>query len=310
MKNTKYLRKIVSLALLISILSACTEPGDTTYVGSATGGVIGAGLGAIIGNQTGDAGGGLAIGAVAGAGAGAAIGNALEAQQKSIRTQDEAIERQQKILAAQNAEIQELRGTPTDSISRNNYDSTSEIRGSLSRDASLTEQLNSGSGNAGSAYSMNAPRDRAQLSGAPSGSALIEKSRIEREGPTADSLNRGSAAIKESDLTTSPALEKADTTARLTADSSSPEGAECQKAQGEIQKAESAKEGADKLFYLRRAIRLCPSKAVYHKNLADQYLSLGRNEDAKAAYADALRLDPTMTEAGEAMSAISSNNIY
>ena len=41
-----------------SLLLGCTQPGETTGVAAATGGVIGAGLGAIVGNQTGDAGSG------------------------------------------------------------------------------------------------------------------------------------------------------------------------------------------------------------------------------------------------------------
>ena len=90
-------------------LFACTEPGQTTAVGATAGGVLGAGLGAIVGSQTGNAGAGLAIGTLAGAGTGALIGNTLEAQDKAIRAQDEALERQQQVIAAQRREIKELR---------------------------------------------------------------------------------------------------------------------------------------------------------------------------------------------------------
>lgn len=313
MKNNNTLQKFICLGFSLCLLSACTEPGETTYVGSATGGVLGAGLGAIIGNQTGDAGAGLAIGAVAGAGAGAAIGNALEAQQKSIRTQDEALERQQKILAAQNAEIQDLRGTSTDLPGRHSRampvitGSTTDARGSLSRDSSFTEQLNTG---ADSAYarntvSMNAARDRSQAVAAQT----VNSDNMNESSSMNDKVQAAkSDTLKEVDLSEVARGETAPAARMATTDSS--ESAECQKAQTESQKAESATEGADKLFYLRRAIRLCPSKAVYHKNLADQYLSLGRNEDAKTAYEDAVRLDPSLKEASQAMSAISSNNVY
>lgn len=98
-----------TLVACMVVAQGCTEPGETTGVAAASGGVLGAGLGAIVGNQTGDAGTGLVIGALAGAGAGAAIGNALEAQEQAVRTQDEALERQEKMLRAQNAEIDELR---------------------------------------------------------------------------------------------------------------------------------------------------------------------------------------------------------
>jgi tetratricopeptide (TPR) repeat protein len=104
------MRKILVASLgIVTLLSACTEPGDTTAIGATAGGVLGAGLGAIVGNQTGDTGTGLVIGGLAGAGAGAAVGNALEGQQVAIRQQDEAIERQQKTIQAQNAELKELR---------------------------------------------------------------------------------------------------------------------------------------------------------------------------------------------------------
>jgi hypothetical protein len=93
----------------IGLLSGCTEPGETTKVGAATGGVMGAGLGAIIGSQTGDPGAGLVLGAVAGSGTGALVGNSIEAQQKAIRSQDEALERQQRIIQSQKREIEELR---------------------------------------------------------------------------------------------------------------------------------------------------------------------------------------------------------
>ncbi len=109
MKEVKSGLFAVLLGLSICGLSACTEPGQTTGLGAATGGVIGAGLGAIVGSQTGSAGTGLVIGSVAGASAGGLVGNALEAQDKAIRTQDEALERQQRIMQAQRNEIEELR---------------------------------------------------------------------------------------------------------------------------------------------------------------------------------------------------------
>lgn len=104
--------KIISasvLAVVASGLLGCTEPGETTTVGAATGGVLGAGLGAIIGSQTGSAGGGLVLGALAGSAAGGAVGNVLEGQEKTLRTQDEAIERHERTIQAQRAELEELR---------------------------------------------------------------------------------------------------------------------------------------------------------------------------------------------------------
>jgi len=93
----------------LSSVLGCTQPGETTTVAATTGGVMGAGLGAIIGSQTGSAGAGLALGAVAGSGAGALIGNSFEAQEKMVRAQDEAIARQQRTIETQHRELDELR---------------------------------------------------------------------------------------------------------------------------------------------------------------------------------------------------------
>lgn len=69
--------KIISLIMLLSLLlvfAGCT----TTEKGAVIGGLGGAGLGAVIGNQSGNAGTGAVIGGVAGAVAGAIIGNQME----------------------------------------------------------------------------------------------------------------------------------------------------------------------------------------------------------------------------------------
>lgn len=322
MKSSK-----ISLIALVSaslLLSACTEPGETTYISSATGGVLGAGLGAIVGNQTGSPGEGLVIGSVAGAGAGAAIGNALEAQQKSIRTQDEAIERQQKMLAAQNAEMRELRNMPrdTDSVVKGAF--ASEARGSLSynRDIgagsmnseSLTDQLNRGA---------DIKNSRPQSFTSPESQIVTRKEFIHPQPvrlQEPQNKRLESPALKEKSLETQAksvddtesVLEETNpetttVTARVKETSSGIKSTECGNADSEAAKAESSKEPADKLFYLRRAIRLCPSNAGFHKRLADEYVELGRNEDAKASYQDALKLDPSSSEAKKSMAAISTN---
>jgi len=124
----------LGVAFLCLGMLACTDPGEKTAVGAATGGVLGAGLGAIVGNQTGDPGQGLVIGALAGAGTGAMVGNALEAQEKTMHTQDEAIERQEKTIRAQSAEIEELR--------RMNQDTpTSAYKGAYRGEGSAREPL-------------------------------------------------------------------------------------------------------------------------------------------------------------------------
>ena len=316
------------------LLTACTEPGETTAIGAATGGVIGAGLGAIVGNQTGNAGSGLVIGAVAGAGAGAAIGNGLDAQQKSVRTQDEALERQQKMLAAQNAEIKELRNMPRDANTA--IGSAFEKEAAMPRNkprivslnddssTSLTDQLNTGADQAPSGFqASNNSRARSQVTSLSPGfsstesRAAMKQAVIEPQAQAAPSKEKISASLNERSLDISPSpdahasLEDAgavkEPEAKKVVDSSINKNGECGKADSEAEKANSSKEPADKLFYLRRAIRLCPSNASYHTHLADEYAQLGRNEDAKASYEDALKLDPSLSDAKKGIASLSSN---
>lgn len=377
MRNSRIL--FTSVVVTSLLLSACTEPGETTSIGAATGGVIGAGLGAIVGNQTGNPGSGLVIGSVAGAGAGAAIGNALEAQQKSVRTQDEALERQQKMLAAQSAEIRELRNMPrdTDSALRGAFNQEARISHearamrksdsylALSEDSSLSlsDQLNMGADISSatvkaksSSYSDTSynksfsqaettvskksmaiqpryaelsknteslrgtesqPTTHKMTAPQPSIENKIVEERLESQDRDA-SQDKISAALNERTIDVSNTqsaqvksesenLDPKKSEAKLIDDSTDTKSSECQKGDSEAEKAESSKEPADKLFYLRRAIRLCPSNASLHKKLADEYGQLGRNEDAKASYEDALKLDPSMLEAKKGIAALSSN---
>ncbi|MBC7979335.1 MAG: hypothetical protein H7Y36_02095 [Armatimonadetes bacterium] len=74
--------------VIVSVISAlalsnCAEPvGPNTQRGAATGGLIGAGAGAIIGHQSGRTLEGALIGGAAGAGAGALYGNAQDGQNR------------------------------------------------------------------------------------------------------------------------------------------------------------------------------------------------------------------------------------
>ena len=64
--------------------SSCSGPtGPNTQRGAVVGGLLGAGAGAIIGNQSGHAGEGALIGAGAGALGGAAIGNAQDTERRN-----------------------------------------------------------------------------------------------------------------------------------------------------------------------------------------------------------------------------------
>lgn len=91
------------------------------------------------------------------------------------------------------------------------------------------------------------------------------------------------------DISASPAAESASALSVNSTDTG-----ECGNAAAEIVKAESVTESADKLFHLRRALRMCPDNAQYHKQLGDLYNSLNREKDGEFEYKEAQRLDPTI----------------
>jgi hypothetical protein len=72
----------LTTAVFALALSNCTAPaGPNTQRGAATGALLGAGAGAIIGHQSGNTAGGALIGAAAGGSAGALYGNARDQEQ-------------------------------------------------------------------------------------------------------------------------------------------------------------------------------------------------------------------------------------
>lgn len=131
------------LLILVSFsffLGACGHKVRTTNVATTTGGALGAAIGAMVGNQTGSTAGGFILGGAAGAGAGHAIGKTLEGQENQIANQREEIARQNQMLAAQQAELDELKRLSSDGISyKNNVG-----RRNLLRRSSVTEGYQSG----------------------------------------------------------------------------------------------------------------------------------------------------------------------
>lgn len=93
--------RVVLIATVIAMaLAGCatTSPeGETTQNRTATGAIIGAVAGAIIGNNTGRAGSNTAIGAIVGAGAGAAIGHSMDEQEREMKAKLAEQERQHQV---------------------------------------------------------------------------------------------------------------------------------------------------------------------------------------------------------------------
>jgi tetratricopeptide (TPR) repeat protein len=74
---------------------------------------------------------------------------------------------------------------------------------------------------------------------------------------------------------------------------------DCKKAQKEVSQGDSAADASDKLFHLRRALRLCPDNASYHNKLGEVYRSLNRTADAQFEFREALNIDPAFQAARE-----------
>lgn len=102
-----------SLVASCLLLGACSDRGlelNNTTTGAVLGTAMGAGLGAIVGNQTGHPGAGVAIGAGAGALTGAMVGSQGDRSRERADDQEERLRRQERELERQRRELEELRG--------------------------------------------------------------------------------------------------------------------------------------------------------------------------------------------------------
>ena len=301
----------LSMTLLaLTFLGGCTDPGETTQIGAATGGVVGASLGAMIGNQTGDTGSGLVVGALAGSATGAAIGNSLEAQAKIVRSQDEAIERQERQVQAQRTEIEELRRASNDSVSYRGQSTNRNLRQGVESSA----EVNRGQMTDYGSTSPRAAIRETDLGGTVAGQVVVQpransnRDEIVREltqpGPT---RAIGSVDNDDLNLRRSESLNRsAIATSALSASTASTP--DCVKALGEVRTAEQATENADKLFRYRRALRLCPSEPSFHNGLGEVYLALNRKVDAEFEFKEALSLDSGYSRATNNLKALQGNS--
>jgi len=87
MRNTKTVLWLCGAIALAGCESMGTAAQSKTNQGAILGSLLGAGTGAIIGNQTGHAGAGTAIGAGLGALGGGLMGHAMEEQSQSVQRQ-------------------------------------------------------------------------------------------------------------------------------------------------------------------------------------------------------------------------------
>lgn len=301
----KFSRSLVGVCCVLALAGCYTQPGEKTGVGAATGGVIGAGLGAIVGNQVGSPGAGIAIGAAAGASAGAAIGNALQAQDERMAALEEQSNRREETIRSQNAELNQLRAMPRDSGSAGwNGSAYGASSGSF---AGASKKHDGAGVRQASPEEIAAARSRLRQDAMPAPRAQLNSELPSASVPTVTEVSQRQAApvaassssISERNLIVGvqpslPPAQEAPVVDQVAAVSSSaPSSVDCNNAEVEVGKATAATDSADKLFHLRRALRLCPDNAPFHIQLGELYLSLNRQEDARYEYNEALRIDPS-----------------
>ncbi len=79
---------------------------------------------------------------------------------------------------------------------------------------------------------------------------------------------------------------------------------DCARAEQEFGRAKNSVSDADKLFYLRRALRLCSGKTNYHLAIGRIYGRLGRVDDAEYEFKQVLDLEPGNSDAKQELTAL------
>ena len=106
---------LVRLLLIGLLLAGCESTQiRSREAGALTGGALGAGLGAIVGNQHGRAGEGVAIGGAIGALSGALIGNSMDNQDAELQARDQRLAEQDRQIRENQRMIDELKSKGID----------------------------------------------------------------------------------------------------------------------------------------------------------------------------------------------------
>jgi hypothetical protein len=312
------IRTSLSFIALLSLVACvgCTKPKQTTAVGAAAGGAIGAGLGAIIGNQTGNAGSGVAIGAVAGAATGALVANALQAQQESLRSQNEALERQERLLKVQRSEITELRNMNPDIVEQKRIalqrrgPEPTPYRSAALRSANPFTRTDVTRARLNPKTLAPSSIRRSPADVKPSVAKLKEPSRVKmvksEQKPETAIINQKPIKPLLADPLVEEQTEELSETTRVV--EQEPQSS-CEDTTTEQRAARAAADPSDKLLHLRKALRLCPDSAELHHELGKVYSSMNRSADASSEFEEALRVDPTFKAAKSALNELKSAEI-
>lgn len=310
MTRTPSSPKAALIAIILSLsISACTKPRQTTAIGAAAGTAIGAGLGAIIGNQTGNAGSGVAIGAVAGAATGSLVGNALQAQKEALDSADEAISRQDQAIRAQRSEIEELRRMQSD----NSSGQAGTVNAYLVEQKRMQLQKRGPAPRGQQSVARYAPPPLPSKGSEPLARYSAKTPPVApRTAPPPQPKIENSASvpskqdsIKEVDLASAASAQapapasQQESTAKASIQSG-PDGS-CAESNKVREAAAAAADDSEKLFHLRKALRLCPTSADTHYEMGKTYLNMDRAADANYEFKQALSINPGHKEARQSL---------
>jgi len=103
------MKKLLRLLFCICLIGCESQRLGNREKGALGGAALGAGLGAIVGNQVGSSGAGIAIGSAFGALSGAMIGNELDNSQAAIDAGSDRLAEQERVLEENRRLIEELR---------------------------------------------------------------------------------------------------------------------------------------------------------------------------------------------------------
>jgi predicted Zn-dependent protease len=99
------------------------------------------------------------------------------------------------------------------------------------------------------------------------------------------------------------ATRASEPTSRLASEDLAPQqlSSSCKEAENERKQAVAASESPEKLFHLRRALRLCPESPIFHHELGKAYLAMKRPADAEYEFKQSLAVDPNFKPAQKSL---------
>jgi Flp pilus assembly protein TadD len=126
---------------------------------------------------------------------------------------------------------------------------------------------------------------------APIGKGIQEKDLASAASTNADAV--------ESEAQAEAVAVKEDTTAKV-AEPTQPKSG-CEEGKEAREAAANSSDDSDKLFHLRKALRLCPNSAETHYDLGKAYLHMDRAADANYEFKQSLSIDPSFKPAQESL---------